>query len=183
MRELTLLLKFTSPSLGNVKDRVATDTERYLMPRSPSGKVAFPSSWHSANLRFAARLLNRHMMEVSQICWDVEVDAVLRVNRWHNRHYFNSTGRQRFVTHECFQPGQVIGLNCTVPASIDDGDFIHLMNLAGRYCGLSPARPKEYGHFVVESIRPRRGLAVEQNESITVQERVTEQEEAKVTVK
>jgi len=30
------------------------------------------------------------------------------------------------------------------------------MNIAGKYRGISPWKPGEYGHFLVEEIRPRR---------------------------
>lgn len=155
MRELTVRLKFTKHSIGNVK----RDNGRFLLPRSPAGAVVFLASWHHANMRFAAQTLNRHQDEVAKICWDISVDGVVRKDSWYRRYYHASGGRQRFVLHEAFCPGQVIGVNCVVPATVTDDDLWQLLTLAGRYRGLSPAKPGEYGHFEVVSIRPRRAAA------------------------
>jgi hypothetical protein len=161
MRELTVRIRFTSHSLGNVKSR---ERDGYVMPRTPEGLVTFMPTWHTANMRMAAQLLGRHGTEVGKIFWDVTVDATLVLDRWYRRYYFNSTGKRRYVQHESFVPGQIVGLNCIVPAAIDDGDFIQLMNLAGKYKGLSPWDPGKFGHFAVESIRPRRGHEPEESD-------------------
>jgi len=39
-----------------------------------------------------------------------------------------------------------------VPDTISDDDFWRLMEYAGRYFGISPCRPGEYGFFTVESV-------------------------------
>lgn len=152
MRELTVRIHFTSPSLGNVK---AKGREGYVFPRTPEGLVTFMPTWHQANMRLAAQLLGRHGTEVGKIFWDVAVDATLLPDRWYRRWYFYGMGKRRFVQHESFVVGQVVGLNCIVPSSIDDGDFIELMNLAGKYKGLSPWDPGKFGHFKVDGIEAR----------------------------
>lgn len=162
MRELTVRIRFTKHSLGNVK---RPKTGRFAFARNPSsGAVTFLSSWHRANLRFAAQLLGRHQADVEKILWDINVDGVVSRDSWYRRFYtVSGTNKQRYVLHESFTPGQVVGINCVVPASISDDDFWELMRIAGQYKGLSPARPEEFGHFEVVSIRPRRAV-VETNE-------------------
>jgi hypothetical protein len=43
-----------------------------------------------------------------------------------------------------------------VPNDIDDTDFWTLLQIAGKYKGLSPWQPGKYGHYEVVSVRPRR---------------------------
>lgn len=157
MRELTVRIRFIKPSLGNVKKE---GTGRFAFARNPStGAVTFLSTWHHANMRFAAQLLGRHQEEVKKILWDINVDGVVARDSWYRRFYtVSGTSKQRYVLHESFRPGQVVGVNCVVPSSISDDDFWELMRLAGQYKGLSPARPEEFGHFEVVSIRPRRAV-------------------------
>lgn len=157
MRELTVRIRFTKHSLGNVK---RADT-RFAFARNPSGFVTFLASWHHANMKLASQLLGRHQDEVGKILWDIAVDGVVRRDSWFHR-YYAIGNRQRYVVHESFVPGQVVGINCVVPNPITDDDLWQLMSLAGRYKGLSPARPGEYGQFEVVSIRPRRAVATQE---------------------
>lgn len=154
MRELTVRLKFTKHCLGNVKARDGSG--KFLLPRNPKGFVTFLSSWHQANMRFAAQILGRHQDEIGKILWDIAVDGRVKRDGYHRRYYSVGTGRQRFCVHEAFMPGQVVGINCVVPISISDDDLWRLMQLAGQYKGISPWKPGEYGFFEVESIRSRR---------------------------
>jgi hypothetical protein len=155
MRELTVRIRFIKPALGNVKQ---PKTGRFVMPRNPvTGAVTFLASWHRSNMQFASQLLGRHQDEVKKILWDLNVDGVVLPNGWYRRYYtVSGTTKERHVLHESFRPGQVVGINCVVPAGIPDDDFWELMRIAGQYKGLSPARPDEFGRFEVESIRPRR---------------------------
>lgn len=152
MRELTVRILFTKHCLGAAK-KAASD--RFVFQRSPSTAIVFMASWHASNMRFAAQILGRHQVEVKSIMWDIEIDAVVQADPWFRRYYVKGP-RQRFAIHEAFFPGQIIGINCVVPASISDDDFWELMRIAGQYRGLSPARPLEFGHFTVVSLRPRR---------------------------
>src|ERR1700744_2773203 len=115
MRELTIRIKFTTHSLGNVPQRERNG--RMRMPRNPSGAVIFLGTWHNANMRFAAKVLNKHQDEVDKIVWDIAVDSSPHDDRWFRR-YYTVSGKQRFVIHETFVPGQVIGINCVVPNAI-----------------------------------------------------------------
>jgi len=164
MRELTVRISFTKHALGNVKK---DGTGKFLLPRNPAGAVTFLASWHNANMRFAAQLLGKHQDEVAKILWDIAVDAVVNRDSWYRRYYnVSGTNRQRYVLHESFTPGQIVGINCVVPANISDEDFWSLMQLAGRYKGLSPARPGEFGHYSVVSIRSRRAQFNDKEETV-----------------
>ena len=154
MRELAVRLRFTKHSLGNVKAK--DNSGRFQLPRSADGPVIFLASWHKANMRFAANLLGRHQDEVGKIHWDISVDGNVRKDRWYRRYYRAQNGKRRYSLHEAFFPGEVIGVNAVVPVRIDDNDFWRLMNLAGRYRGLSPWKPGEYGFFEVHSLLTRR---------------------------
>src|SRR4029077_21116578 len=154
MRELTVRLRFTKAALGSVK---RGDT--FYLPRGPQGQVLFLASWHRANMRFAAEVLNLHHREVDKIHWDIAFDGAVREQPW-CRHYYKSAGkRSRFIVHEAFLADQEIGINCVVPSTISDDDFWRLMAVAGQYRGLSPARPGEYGFFEVVGLRQRRPAA------------------------
>ena len=154
MRELAIRLRFTKHSLGNVKAK--DNSGRFLLPRSNDGPVIFLASWHKANMRFAADLLGRHQDEVGKIHWDISVDGSVLKDKWHRRYYRAQNGKRRYSLHEAFFPGQVVGINAVVPARVTDDDFWRLMNLAGRYRGLSPWKPGEYGFFEVDSLLTRR---------------------------
>jgi len=155
MRELTVRIRFVKPALGNVKDQ---RTGRFGFARNfVTRQVTFLGTWHRANLVFAARVLGRHQEEVKRILWDVNVDGAVAPDAWYRRYYTKGAGdRARFVLHESFKVGQVVGINCVTPAAISDDDLWQLMQLAGKYRGLSPAKPGEFGHYEVVSIRPRR---------------------------
>lgn len=155
MRELTVRIKFSTHCLGNVKAGKNGDGN-LLLPKSPDGSVMFMASWHRQNMRIAAQLLGKHQDEVPKILWDTNVDGVVWQQRWHRRHYTAPNGKQRYILHEAFFPGQIVGINCAVPDAINDDDFWALMDLAGKYKGISPFKPGEYGFFVVDELRPRR---------------------------
>lgn len=153
MRELTVRIRFTRHSLGNVK----TGAEgRFLFARSPDGFVLFMPTWHRENLRLAAQVLGRHQDEVSKICWDIRVDGDVRRDSWYKRFFGDRGPKKRYALHEAFWPSQVVGLHCVVPTTIGDDDLRRLMQLAGQYRGLSPWKPGEFGLFEVDQILPRR---------------------------
>lgn len=163
MREMTVRIRFTRHSLGNVPAR--DKSGRFSLPRSPSGHVTFMATWHKANMRYAATVLGRHQDEVSKICWDIAVDGVPLKDGWFRRFYTTANGRRRYAVHEMFKQGQVVGINCVVPGSITEDDLWQLMQIAGRYRGLSPFRPTEYGLFDVQSVRPRRVPVIPEDEN------------------
>jgi hypothetical protein len=155
MRELTVRIRFLSPSLGNQK--LGDGSGRFIFQRNPHGDVIFLPSWHQANMRMAAQLLNRHQKEVQDIHWDINVDGTLRADPWYKNYYRSpKSNKMRYSLHEAFIEGQIIGLNCIVPSAVKEEDFWRLMGKAGQYKGLSPWKPGEFGFYEVVSIRPRR---------------------------
>ena len=156
MRELSVSIQFTSPSLGNEKEH---STGRFRFQRSPGreGQILFLATWQHANVKMAADMLGRHQSAVKRICWDIAVDAELQ-EKCLTQCFYTKTpgGRERWSLHESLMAGQVIGINCVVPHDIDDQDFWALMSIAGKYRGLSPWQPGKYGHYEVQSIRARR---------------------------
>lgn len=156
MRELSVRIRFISPSLGNEKD---PKTGRFKFQRSPGreGKILFLATWHHSNMKLASEMMGRHQESVKQICWDIEVDAQLR-EKCQTRCFYQKSpgGRERWSLHESLMAGQTIVVNCVVPAEIDDQDFWTLMQIAGKYKGLSPWQPGKYGQYEVVSIHPRR---------------------------
>lgn len=172
MREVTVRIRFQRPCLGADKrhHRVGGKLRsHFLHLRDPDGDVIFLPSWWRAILRQAAKLLCRHHGEVEKIRFALKVDGRPRplqettaadpqgvLRRRVRGYYLRRYAPKRFAQHEAFFPGDVIGVTCTVPDSISDEDFHELMSYAGKYCGISPARPGEFGFFSVESIRPRR---------------------------
>jgi hypothetical protein len=156
MRELSVRISFTNPSLGSEKD---PRTGKFKFHRSPGpeGKILFLPSWHHANMKLASEMLGRHQAAVKKICWDIEIDSVLRDKCWTKCYYQKSPGgRERWSLHESLVAGQKITINCVVPSDIDDQDFWSLVQIAGRYKGLSPWQPGKYGHYEVVNIQPRR---------------------------
>jgi len=156
MRELSVRIRFTDASLGNEKD---PKTGRFKFQRSPGpdGKILFLATWHQANLKLSAEMMGRHQDHIRRIFWDIEIDAELREKCLTRCYYRKSPqSRERWSTHESLVKGQTVGINCVVPAEIDDEDFWSLMQIAGKYKGLSPWKPGEYGHYEIVSIRPRR---------------------------
>lgn len=172
MRELTVRIRFTSPSLGNVKARDGSGV--FYLPRSKTGQVLFLGTWFQTGVNFAAKVMNRYQAEVRKIHWDIALDAVVRPKPF-TRRYYKKGKRQRYVLHESLLVDQVIGINCVVPTEISDDDFWSLMRIVGQYHGLSPWVETGYGLFVVESLRPRRP-SVEQTHENTEAERRGPQE-------
>ena len=174
MRELTVRIEFTSPCLGNVKLKDGTPLSgRFVMLRSPDKHVMFLPTWWQANMVLAAKVLGRHHAAVKKIHWDAFVDGIPRRRRcndgdyepvWFSRYY--GSGRRRYSLHEAFYQGQTVGINCIVPPPIDDDTFLRLMNTIGRYKGISPFKPGEYGMFKVVTIQPRKAPELETAEKL-----------------
>lgn len=160
MRELLLTLRFTSPSLGNVKKYVRQENSAvswpvFYMPRSLDGRVRFETNWWKSGLVFAADILCRHQKDVRNVEFAAELEGRTNTDI---RHFFKrflptATGRSRFVRHEAFLPDDVVRASCVVPDVISDEAFEQLMQYFGRFRGISPFRPKQYGHFQVEKIQ------------------------------
>ena len=153
MRELTVRIRFNQHCLGNVKGRRGN----FFLPRDVEEAVVFMPTWHLSNMQLAASIYGRHQTEVRKIHWDPRIDVVLLKDRWYRRTFSRGEGKSpRIAFHEAILPHQVIGINCAVPDSITDDHLISLMTLAGKYKGLSPYKPGQFGRFTVEALRRRR---------------------------
>ena len=153
MRELTVRIKFTKACLGNVKKYITKGTKKwpcFYMPRTPDGNVRFEVNWWKHSVKFAAEVLCRHQKAVGKIHFDVNVDGKPHSDQ--DLFYKRYFAAKKFVKHEAFREGEIIGINCLVPNEITDDDFWRLIDLVGRYKGISPYGPREYGFFVVDSI-------------------------------
>jgi hypothetical protein len=139
----------------------------FLLLRNPGGHVIFMPTWWQAILAQAAEVFCRHHQEVKKVRFAMEVDGkpkplvekTIQDRNGNDKkvlsgHFHRYYAEKRFSKHEAFFPGTVIGVTCVVPASINDDDFYRLMELAGKYCGISPGFPGEFGFFTVESVRP-----------------------------
>lgn len=154
MKEYTVHLRFVTPSLGNVKD---PKTGNFRFQRSDSGRILFMASWHKSNMRMASSILGSHQSSVDQILWDLEIDAKLKDHCLHRIYYTKGKGgKTRWQTHESLVAGQEIGINCVVPDAISEEDLWRLLTIAGKYKGLSPWQPENWGRYEVVTIRPRR---------------------------
>jgi hypothetical protein len=123
------------------------------MPRTPDGLIRFEASWWQSSLVFAATIMGKHHRAVKNVHFDVIIDGQTRTDpEFLYRRYLE---RDRWILHEAFFPGDIISVNCVVPQSIPLEDFWKLMDLVGRYKGISPFGPRKFGFFRVVSITPR----------------------------
>jgi len=145
MLEVTITLRFNHHCLGNCRrDKVST----FL--HDPNGHVMFLPTWWSAIVRYAADVLNHYQAVVRHIDWDPVVVGTPRTYR-----RFYAPGR--FMTHEAFFPGDRITVHAVLPSEIPLDGFRDLLDIAGRYKGMSPYKPeKKYGTFEVMSVIPRK---------------------------
>jgi hypothetical protein len=178
MRELTVRIEFTSPSLGNKKIKDDTPLSgRFVFARSPDGHVMFLPTWWQANMNFAASVQGRHQKLVKSIHWDAFVDGnpKRRMNQdgshtpiWYSRRY-GTARKQRYSLHEAFHEGQIVGINCVVPPKLDDDSFKRLMTTVGQYKGISPFKPGEFGMFRVASLQPRKAPEAEESMKLVIE--------------
>jgi hypothetical protein len=139
MRELTVRLMFLAPCLGNVRKyrrQKGKVQHYYVFPRHPvSDRVMFLPKWWAASLRRAAQVLCKHQREVQEILFTPEIDGnpAPIPEQFYRRHLRSD----QYTKHEAYFPGAVIGITCAVPDSIDDDDFVRLMQYAGKYSGIS----------------------------------------------
>lgn len=163
MREITTRIKFTSPCLGKIRTyrTFCIQGKRkkraiFFLSKNAEGKVVFLQSWWQANLRKAADVLCRYQRDVRLVQFSPEVDGKPRPipDETYRRYY----DRDRFSLHEAFFAGDVVGVSCLVPSNIDNDGFWKLMDISGKYYGISPYRPGEFGFFKVETVE-RRGVA------------------------
>ena len=141
MIEVAVKLRFNQHCLGNCRQNAV---RRFL--HDANGNVLFLPTWWAAIMRYAAKLLNRHQRAVSQIDWD---PVVVGRPREYRRFY----APHRYTRHEAFHPGDTITIHAVLPADITCDDFRELLDVAGRYKGMSPYKPESrFGTFEVRDV-------------------------------
>lgn len=159
MKELVARLRFTSPCLGRIKTHCVNHGKvqnYYVLPRNPvTNRVMFQRQWWLAVLKRAAEILCRHQREVHDIRFVLDIDG--EPSPIPQRFYRLHINSKKYSKHEAFFPGSEILVTCIIPNSIPEEDFLKLMQYAGRYYGISPAFPGNYGFFEVVSIAPTNG--------------------------
>jgi len=161
MRERIFRVQFTSDSWGNVKG----PRGRFFLPRTGSWEnrrvrpqaafepgyallpVAFPETWHAANLRAAVAAAEVDGGGVAtalpQVVWESELLLPAGALTWRRRRF-----KQGYTWHEAIAAGTVFGLSCRLEEGTEAA-VVALLGHAGRYRGLSPWEPGRRGHFVV----------------------------------
>ena len=166
MQEVKVLLRFTVPCLGADK-RIRNGLGIvFCFPRTPAGQVLFHQTWWRAILTHAARIRNVPTTMIKKIEWSPAVDGSPRL--W--QRYIHDPGRPadaraKYAQHEAFLPGRMIGVECILPVDLAVGTFAALMEVAGKFRGISPYKPGEYGRFTVVSVQPA-GRAIPQSDVI-----------------
>lgn len=141
MMEVTIRLRFTNYSLG---DRRFKRISRML--QDGQGRIVYLPTWWDALMGYAAKVLNKYHELARQIDWDPVVDG--RPTEY--RRYYDEG---KYTLHEAFEPGAEIGVNAVLPTGLTIEMFTELLDVAGRYRGISPYRQqKQYGTFEVVSV-------------------------------
>jgi hypothetical protein len=157
MQEVTARIRFTQPCLGSARKQYGKSGVIYAMVRNPAGAVMFMPTWWGSITRYAAQVLSAHHKEVANISWDPGVDGTTRQwKRYLPQKVVSPGARRPFALHEAFLVSDVIGVNCVLPSKLAIAEFWRLLDVAGRYRGISPHNPREYGNFEVVEIRTRR---------------------------
>tara|TARA_A100001015_G_C14739536_1_gene613082 strand:- start:80 stop:565 length:486 start_codon:yes stop_codon:yes gene_type:complete len=145
MLEVQARIQFTTHCLGNVRNK---KIDCFL--KDPSeGRVMFLPTWWRALMSYSAKVLNKHHKLAKEVDWDPIVDGT-------PSEYKRFYKPEVFQLHEAFFPGDIIGVNAVLPTKLTVTDFWQLLDVAGRYKGISPYRPEpKYGTFNVQDVRKR----------------------------
>jgi len=138
--EVVATIRFTTPCLGNVRGAVNK------MQRNRDGKVIFLQTWWRSGLGYAAQALNMASKEAIKIQSDPVVEGETVV---HRRYY----GPANYQEHEAFGVNSEIRVRFSLPRGMTPESFLALLDMAGRYVGISPYGYKDdYGRFEVVSV-------------------------------
>jgi len=170
VQEVRVLLRFTVPCLGadkRIRDGLGVV---FCFPRTPDGQVLFPQTWWRAIVTHAARIKNIPTAVIKKIEWSPAIDGSPRLwQRYIQEPGRAEGGRPRYAQHEAFLPGRVIGVECILPVDLKVGIFAALMEVAGKFRGISPYKPGEYGRFTVVSVQPA-GRAIPESDVLSSSE-------------
>jgi hypothetical protein len=164
VQEVKTLLCFTVPCLGAAK-RVRNGLGTvFCFERTPGGQVLFHPTWWRAILTHAARIKNLPTAVIKKIEWSPAIDGSPRPWQRYIQDPDRPEGaRPKYAQHEAFLPGRVIGVECVLPVGLAVDTFAALMEAAGKFRGISPYKPGEYGRFTVVSVQPA-GRAIPQSD-------------------
>ncbi len=116
------------------------------MIKDKEGNVVFMQSWWRGTLRYGAKALNRFYDEVEQVQASPIVIGTLSLFK---RFY----APDRFTYHEAFAAGDTVSVSFSLPDRIDAASFRELLEVGGRYVGISPYGYRDdYGRFAVVSV-------------------------------
>jgi hypothetical protein len=164
VQEVKVLLRFTVPCLGADKRARNGLGTVFCFPRTAEGQVLFPQTWWRAIVTYAARVNNIPTTIIKKIAWSPAVDGSPRLwQRYIQDPDRPEDARPRYAQHEAFLPGRVIGVECILPVDLPVATFAALLETAGKFRGISPYKPGEYGRFTVVSVHPA-GRAVPQSD-------------------
>jgi len=140
-----LQLEFSEPCLGNER---FPDPLPNKMLRSGDGDVVFLQAWWRTLIMNAADSFGKHQTKCRDIRWSPEVKGAVTIVR---RYYSVRTRKgvlKRYKEHESFDRGSIIEVQALVPDDIPVSDFEEMLNLAGKFFGISPFGWKDgYGKF------------------------------------
>lgn len=144
--EVLATIRFTTPCLGNIRGKVNR------MLRNPDGKVIFMQTWWRAGLGYAADALGKFQNDVTKIQADPVIEGCTTTFK---RYY----GPKDYQEHEAFETNAIIKAKFSLPARVNIEAFYELLDMAGRYVGISPYGYKEdFGRFVVVEVVPVRSI-------------------------
>jgi hypothetical protein len=167
VQDVTVKIRFLEPCLG--ADRMIREKLGvvFCFPRTAAGQVRFHQTWWRAIVTHAARLRHIPTSIIKQIEWTPEVEGSPRL--WRRFIHDPTRAEHRrpgYAQHEAFLPGQVVGLECTLPAALTLADFRGLMEVAGRSRGISPYKPGAHGKFEVVSMQPHGRFAPQERDML-----------------
>lgn len=135
---VNVTLRFLTPCLGRIRDAICDK-----MHRDVDGKVIFLQTWWLSCLTYAAKALNKHHKTVTFIQVSPLVSGETKIFK---RYY----SADKYTSHEAFLNGDTIDVSFCLPPGLSIPDFLELLDVGGRYVGISPYGHREdYGRFTV----------------------------------
>lgn len=141
MKRVRLTIRFVRPCLGGVRSE-----PKDMFERDPvTGKIVFMNSWWQSVLEYGARALNKNIQLVPDTLFDLYVDApVCDYRRHHSR---------GVTVHEAFCANTELSVDVLLPDGMSVDDFREMMELAGRFRGISPYGWRDgFGRFDVTEV-------------------------------
>lgn len=145
MAEVTAVIQFTRPCLGNVR---RPDFDR--MQRDQDDVVIFMATWWRSAFLKAAKAINSHYDHVDKIHPALQVRGkISQINRRYGKDV------SQIKIHEGFDTGTSVEVSFLIPTSMPIAAFADLLEATGVYIGVSPYgwQHGEYGRFKLLEVR------------------------------